>query len=495
MKKTLLTIFCSLISLFGVAQNAKVYSEPLFVTINGETSEPQTAEITVVDNGNGTINFVLQNFFLSSGEEQMPVGNVCVENIPVTTGTDGLQYFAFEGPITIQPGTIEGVDMWMGPMIGEIPLKLEGKMNEEKLFVTIDIDMQAMLQQVIYVQLGTDDFASAGTIYTEQLLVTINGETSEPQTAEITVVDNGNGTINFVLQNFFLSAGEEQMPVGNVCVENIPVTTGTDGLQYFTFEGPITIQPGTIEGVDMWMGPMIGEIPLKLEGKMNDEKLFVTIDIDMQTMLQQVIYVQLGTDDFASAGKVYTEQLLVTINGETSEPQTAEITVVDNGNGTINFVLQNFFLSSGEEQMPVGNVCVENIPVTTGTDGLQYFTFEGPITIQPGTIEGVDMWMGPMIGEIPLKLEGKMNDEKLYVTIDIELSLLGQVVHVELGTDDFVANTKGDLNGDSKVDIADAVTVLNAMAGDNPESKYDVNEDGKVDIADFVSILNLMAAQ
>jgi hypothetical protein len=233
---------------------------------------------------------------------------------------------------------------------------------------------------------------------------------------------------------------------------------------------------------------------LKLEGKMNDEKLFVTIDIDMQTMLQQVIYVQLGTDDFVSAGTVYTEQLLVTINGETSEPQTAEITVVDNGNGTINFVLQNFFLSAGEEQMPVGNVCVENIPVTTGTDGLQYFTFEGPITIQPGTIEGVDMWMGPMIGEIPLKLEGKMNDEKLFVTIDIDMqTMLQQVISVQLGTDDF--GIKGDLNGDTKVDIADAVTVLNAMAGDNPESKYDVNEDGKVDIADFVSILNIMAAQ
>ena len=53
----------------------------------------------------------------------------------------------------------------------------------------------------------------------------------------------------------------------------------------------------------------------------------------------------------------------------------------------------------------------------------------------------------------------------------------------------------GDLNGDDKVDIADAVTVLNAMAGDEPDAKYDVNGDGKVDIADFVTVLNIMAAQ
>ena len=53
----------------------------------------------------------------------------------------------------------------------------------------------------------------------------------------------------------------------------------------------------------------------------------------------------------------------------------------------------------------------------------------------------------------------------------------------------------GDLNGDGKTDLADAVNILNLMAegGDNPAA--DLNGDGKVDIADFVSVLNLMAGQ
>ena len=54
---------------------------------------------------------------------------------------------------------------------------------------------------------------------------------------------------------------------------------------------------------------------------------------------------------------------------------------------------------------------------------------------------------------------------------------------------------KGDLNGDEKVDIADAVTVLNIMAAGEYDSEADVNGDQKVDIADFVTILNIMAAQ
>ena len=52
---------------------------------------------------------------------------------------------------------------------------------------------------------------------------------------------------------------------------------------------------------------------------------------------------------------------------------------------------------------------------------------------------------------------------------------------------------EGDLNGDGKVDIADAVTVLNIMASGDDVPEADLNGDGKIDIADFVTVLNIMA--
>ena len=54
---------------------------------------------------------------------------------------------------------------------------------------------------------------------------------------------------------------------------------------------------------------------------------------------------------------------------------------------------------------------------------------------------------------------------------------------------------RGDVNVDGKVDIADAVTVLNAMAGQQVAGNADVNGDQKVDIADFVTVLNIMAGE
>lgn len=52
----------------------------------------------------------------------------------------------------------------------------------------------------------------------------------------------------------------------------------------------------------------------------------------------------------------------------------------------------------------------------------------------------------------------------------------------------------GDLNKDGKVDIADAVSVLDIMAANGYATEADLNKDTKVDIADFVAILDIMAS-
>jgi hypothetical protein len=87
-------------------------------------------------------------------------------------------------------------------------------------------------------------------------------------------------------------------------------------------------------------------------------------------------------------------------------------------------------------------------------------------------------------------LNGKMNSDKLFVTIDIELA--GQVIHVQLGTDDFAI--AGDMNGDKKVDVADADYILNLIAGSKYSEMADFNKDNKIDVADLDYILNIIAS-
>ena len=401
----------------------KVYTEPLVVTANGEPSEPVLIDVTVIDNGDGTINFELKNFtFVMEGNE-VGVGNIVLEDLRTVRGEDGLKHFSYNGPLVITEGDKEDVPMWMGPMLGELPLVLQGKMNSNKLYVTIDIDMQeSIMQQMVNVQVGTDDFPTVRSkVYTDKLIVTIDGESSEPQDANVKVEDNGDGTVNIELTNFILGGGTFAIPVGNIRVENLYTVVGEDGLKHISFVGPITIQPGDVEGVEEWYGPQFGPIPVALEGKMDDNKLFVNIDINF---MSQIVNVQFGTDDSPVADvTTYKELLLINVNGTVTNPQVTDIDVIDNGDGTINFALKNFILEQDGMKVGVGNIALEKLTTELGEDGMKHFSFDGNLAITAGDPQVSDMWIGPDLGEIPVVLRGKLNDEQLYVTIDVNMGM------------------------------------------------------------------------
>ena len=93
------------------------------------------------------------------------------------------------------------------------------------------------------------------------------------------------------------------------------------------------------------------------------------------------------------------------------------------------------------------------------------------------------------------------NDKMIHATLHVPASALEAYRATKPWSQfkDFVELTEvevmGDLNGDGKVDIADAVCVLDVMANGDYNSKADLNEDGKIDIADFVCVLDIMAKQ
>ncbi len=145
MRKFFAIVLTAVMSVTALATN---YTGNLTVQVNGEGST-QNATIAI-DENTGKYTLTLRNFILVSGTSQVPVGNIVIDNIKGTTSNGTTMLYA-ERKIQIAPGD-DDTQNWMGPMLGEVPIKMNARFNAGGYLVTsIDIDMQAALQQVIKV--------------------------------------------------------------------------------------------------------------------------------------------------------------------------------------------------------------------------------------------------------------------------------------------------------------------------------------------------------
>lgn len=119
---------------------------------------------------------------------------------------------------------------------------------------------------------------------------------------------------------------------------------------------------------------------------------------------------------------VYNKYIAVAVNGTHADPVEAPIEVTYNEDNTIDFNLKNF----GMGGMYVGNISVPNLAMDENGN----FSFDGTIQITEGDKEGVNSWIGPSLGDIPVELTGTITDDYFYVHIDINV---GYPVEVEVG--------------------------------------------------------------
>lgn len=131
----------------------------------------------------------------------------------------------------------------------------------------------------------------------------------------------------------------------------------------------------------------------------------------------------------------YAGKVIVSINEAVAEPVDANVTITKKAGNKIDFTLRNFVLVDEGDMMPVGNVELVDIDLVAAADGKGVtFATTQDIMIGEGDLEGVDLWMGPLIcleGAIPVVLAGKADGDDVDIDIDIDLPALGQVVHVD----------------------------------------------------------------
>lgn len=148
------------------------------------------------------------------------------------------------------------------------------------------------------------------TTYNGGLVVIINGYATDPQSTDIYMTEDEDGTYTLSLNNFMLGEGDEAIPVGNIVLGGLKKETAADGTETITSNQTITIADGDDPNVEFWMGSALGEVPIEFSAVIDGEKLFCNIDIDMTASLEQYINVA-----FAPEASVVGEQAIPTATG------------------------------------------------------------------------------------------------------------------------------------------------------------------------------------
>lgn len=304
MKKLLLSVLCAMVAFTANAQGLS-FNGPLEVTVDGKGGSMPAEVLLTNGQDEDHVNLSIKNFRLSDGENDMYIGNIVIEGVSVEEDTSDpesdVAILKCSKNITIQAGTEPKNAEWLGPMLGEIPVVLEGSFDAEsmQLNVNIDIDFQT-LGQIIKVKFVSEDFKM---MFTDNLKVTVNGQSASQSISVFLGIagydeEDDAPIIDFSLPNLKLQQGDDAMYVGTIHVNDIklsPLSEDSD-IYTFSYKGDLLIEEGDLEGVDMWMGPQLGPVPLDLKGEFDFEngKLHFVIDIDMQESIGQIINVEFG---------------------------------------------------------------------------------------------------------------------------------------------------------------------------------------------------------
>jgi|GEM_PF-1466045 len=325
------------------------------------------------------------------------------------------------------------------------PVVVYGQLADDELTASVDVKLSSTSLMHATYGIATSSTAQ----FTDDLVVTINGDATTVADQTITVGTLENGNINFTLTNFQMSLNGSPVYIGNIFLENLPINE--DGS--FEFEGGILIGPGTDSSLT-WGGLDLGIVPLVMRGQVYDyngtAQLIDVIDIDMQSSLGQTIHVTFGAD--AVSENTYVDDLVVSINGESTTVANTNVVVGTLKNGNINFSLKNFQMEVDGVTSYIGNVAIDNVTL----DEAGNFTYAGSIRIGQGDLEGVESWGGPDLGDVPVVIRGSLFDQtdgnstdgtsQCVMVLDIDMqSSLGQTIHVTFGAESLTTREYTDM--------------------------------------------------
>lgn len=132
-----------------------------------------------------------------------------------------------------------------------------------------DISVNSANQTVYTIQFAQPAPQEVVTTYKNDLSVRVLGSTSQPAETNINLIES-KGTYSLELKNFVL----EGLGVGNIKVTNLDVADNT-----YTTSQTITITEGDDPSINDWIGPTLGEVPVKVVATVNGDQMVAQITI------------------------------------------------------------------------------------------------------------------------------------------------------------------------------------------------------------------------
>ncbi len=133
----------------------------------------------------------------------------------------------------------------------------------------------------------------------------------------------------------------------------------------------------------------------------------------------------------------FKDSIYVSFAGSVAK-DTATIYLTEQDNGKYTLALYNFKYSG----MAIGNIVVTDVDAQTDpeNDNIMLLSSSQEITITAGNDPDVKAWTGPYLGKVPVVISAKQAGDKLYATIDINMTLMGTpiTVNVVFGNEDAV---------------------------------------------------------
>lgn len=178
----------------------------------------------------------------------------------------------------------------------------------------------------------------------------------------------------------------------------------------------------------------------------------------------------------AMAQKQYTEKIVVTLDELSFPEATSTLSVTTNDNGTCDFVLPNFLLPSpepGADPMYVGTIDLKGVKMVKGEKANKIST-DTNIEILPGNMEGVmtEQWIGPMLGPVPIKLDGELTDTDMSATIHIAMPNMNIVVVIGEPIQSGIGQVAVQQSANKAVYSLSGVRVANAWSNALPKGIY-----------------------